>query len=532
MLAVCYVEVISFLGTTSILFTREIPMVALNEDRKTGMDALFQYTGAGVQFITGAVFYIITARIFSTTDVGAIALFVALVGLFNLVFSFGLNIAAQHFVSYYIGKNDPGSANKAVKQIVKLGLVLSLIGSISLFVGSKEISYVFFHVPYYSYFIKLLSLDLAGYTLFNILNGVLLGLQNFRSSAIVNISVWSLYYFGAIALSLLFTDLFYVIIGWIAGMSTGLLVEILLVVKAIRNPLETKEKIPSQTILRYSVPVLFSSVILYGANFADRFIVAGLLNLSQLAIYNFAMLIASSMLIVAAPFSNILLPKFSEWYASGRIDTIKSNFKISTLLLYSIFVPSALGIVALSPLILRTIAGKSYVSGSYPLDMVVLAISIFIEEYIITQSIAAIKKPKILVVSSTVSLLSNVAFSFLLIPYYGIMGAAFGFSSVFGTTFAVLYYYGRKFDLISHDKVALLKVWVSSLAMFSIVYFLAQEAGLPNVFLIFYIGIGAIVYIFCIKMLNVFTEENKHLLYSLFPERNKIISRILSILIS
>ena len=40
-----------------------------------GLDAIFQYTGTGVQFFSGMIFYLIIVRMFSTSTVGAIATF-------------------------------------------------------------------------------------------------------------------------------------------------------------------------------------------------------------------------------------------------------------------------------------------------------------------------------------------------------------------------------------------------------------------------------------------------------------------------
>lgn len=66
-----------------------------HQSRSIGIDALFQYTGSGVQFFSGMIFYLIIVRMFSTSSVGAIALFLAIIGLFQVVFSFGLGTAAQ-----------------------------------------------------------------------------------------------------------------------------------------------------------------------------------------------------------------------------------------------------------------------------------------------------------------------------------------------------------------------------------------------------------------------------------------------------
>ena len=110
------------------------------QSRSIGLDALFQYTGSGVQFFSGMVFYLIIVRLFSTTAVGAIALFLAIIGLFQVVFSFGLGTASQHFTSYSIGKGDYASAAKIFYKIISYGFAISIVGFLALLMLSPLLS--------------------------------------------------------------------------------------------------------------------------------------------------------------------------------------------------------------------------------------------------------------------------------------------------------------------------------------------------------------------------------------------------------
>ena len=169
--------------------------------RSTGLDALFQYTGTGVQLFSGMIFYVIVSRLFSTSGVGVVALFVAIIGLFNVVFSFGLGTAAQHFTSYNLGKGDYPSVRKTIYKIIGYGFALSILGFLALFAMSPLISSIFLHSDNYVGLVRALSIVLLGNILFGILNGAMLGIQNFRLSAILNVVIWALYYFGSLAMA-------------------------------------------------------------------------------------------------------------------------------------------------------------------------------------------------------------------------------------------------------------------------------------------------------------------------------------------
>ena len=284
-----------------------------------GLDAIFQYTGTGVQFFSGMIFYLIIVRMFSTTAVGAIALFLAIIGLFQIVFSFGLGTASQHFTSYSIGKADYAYAAKVFYKIITYGFVVSAVGFLALLILSPVISIIFLHSSSYTGLVKLLSIVLFGNILFSILNGTILGLQNFRLSALINIVIWIFYYFGSIFLAHFVHNLDSLIAGWSIGIFLGVIIELVLILKILSKFKGHSEPISSQLLMRYSLPVVLSGLIGYGAAYADRFVVAGLLNLSSLGVYNYALLISSSIGFLAVPFNNILMPKFSELFGRGKV---------------------------------------------------------------------------------------------------------------------------------------------------------------------------------------------------------------------
>ena len=324
-------------------------MSGASEGHYLGVDAVFQYSGVGAQIVSGSIFYLIAVRMFSPTAVGAIVMFVAIVGLFNTIFSFGLGSAAQHFTSYSIGTGDYASVKKTVYSIITYGFALSISGFLALYILSPDISLIFLHTSSYTTLIRLLGFVMLGNVLFGVMNGALLGSQSFRLSAVISIIIWAIYYIGAIGLAIIFRSLSTVILGWAVGIFAGVVIELIAIVQIMRKYESGKYKKNANMVFAYSLPILLSSLISYGAGYADRFVVTGLTSLQNLGIYNFALLIASSIGFISVPFNNILMPKFSELFGRNRRDEIAENVKASSLLLTSLYVPAALGIAALAP---------------------------------------------------------------------------------------------------------------------------------------------------------------------------------------
>ena len=414
--------------------------------RSVGIDAIYQFSGSGVQLFSGAIFYVIIARMFSTSGVGVIALFLAIIGLFNVIFSFGLGTAAQHFISYNIGTGNLTGVRKTIFKIIMWGLTLSIAGLLSLLFLGPAISLIFLHTYEYTYLIRLLSVVLFGNILLGILNGALLGLQNFKTSALLNIIVWVVYYFGSIAFAYTFHNLDTIVFGWIIGIFIGIAIELAVVILGVKRFGGSGMAASNSLIFKYSFPILLSAIISYGATYVDRFIVAGLLSLSALGIYNYTLLISSSVAFITVPFNSILMPKFSELFGNCRVIEISERVRASSLLLTSVYVPVALGVAALSSPTLLLIGGHSYFSGAHPLMIIMFFSALFISSNVLIQAIASVRKTNVFLYVSAATLISNTILSIILIPKLGLIGASISYSSVYAASFLFLYYFFKKVE--------------------------------------------------------------------------------------
>ncbi|MGP6294028.1 oligosaccharide flippase family protein [Caldiplasma sukawensis] len=501
-----------------------------------GISAIFQYLGNGVQILSGSLFYIVAARIFTPSDLGVLALFLAIVGIFGILFSLGLNTGVTHFVSYYL-ESQRYSPFKALKRILFLGLLTGFIGLIILLLLSPYISITFFHSANFSLYIKYLSIVIFETIIFNILVGAINGFQKFKISAIVSIFIWTLYYFGAIILALFLHSLIAIIYGWIIGLSLGIILGIIIIFILIRlsNKNIKGDTLDHKTIILYSLPVLFSSIIGYGASYTDRFVVAYFLNSASLGIYNFTLLFYSGILFIVGPFNNIILPKFSNLFGNNLNDAIRENTRISSLLLSFFYTPASFGVAALSPLLLYYIAGPSYVQAKIPLMIVMIITSFFISQNILIQAISSIRKTKLFIYSSSLSLIVNILLSFLLIPSYGITGASIGFSSVSIVSFIVIYNFAKDYNIVKFDILGMIKVWISAFLMFIVLFILTDKLisfyGYSPFFIIFLIILGAFIFILIANLLKIFNEDEKNFIYSIFPENYNFLKKLIKLII-
>ena len=230
----------------------------------------------------------------------------------------------------------------------------------------------------------------------------------------------------------------------------------------IMSGLQSKTvKEPYRNLVYYSIPLFFSSIMGTSATYIDRIVVSYFINLSYLGIYNFALIIASAATFLVVPVSNLLVPKLSSFFSLDNKEGFRKSIRILLNIVSLIYIPAALGIAALSRIILYEFAGADYTIAYIPLIIIMFITSIFIGTTVLASGISSIRKTRIFLYSSGFALASNIVLSVILIPRFNIIGAAIAYSSMNAVNFSIVYYYARKFSVNNYDISRVIKIWIS-----------------------------------------------------------------------
>jgi len=493
---------------------------------------VYQYANSIIAVLAGFFFYIYIIHFFTPEIVGVVALLLAIASLFNIVFSLGLGSGVQHFISYHLGRNEPEHIHKIIRRFSMIALVISIISLIFIWFSAPFFEYLFFHTNKYTLLIRFLGFDLFAMILNTILGGMLLGLQNFKSQAIRNIIGVIISYSSPIIFFMFTKNPLVIVIGWTLGNATSAILVASMLYKSLKKLGKVSQgKYNVKAVFYYSMPIFISSLIGYGATYVDRFTVSYFLNLNELGIYNFGLLIVSAIAFITNPFGSILLPKFSEFYGRNDKESIRIYSSKASELLLTIYLPIALLIAAISPSILLFLSNKEYLPATWPIIIILLINSIFIVSNIFGPALQSIRKTRIFITSSGLALASNFIFSVLLIPKLQMIGAAIGFSSIYVMSFIVLYYYMRKYELIRFEKLKIIKIYISAFLMFIIMFIIQDRLGYSILKLVIYIILGFIIYLFLLKLLRIYNNDDIEFFMLLLPKSLQGLRKYLKLLL-
>ena len=490
-----------------------------------------QYAAVISMFIFSTLFYFIIAHLLSTTIVGSISLIYAMISIFSVFFVIGFSAGIEHFVSYHLSRNNFGNVKSLIKKTGTFAIISAVIAYAVIFAVAPYIARILFHSFYFVEFIRISGIAISGAILMNIFSSMLLGLKQYRIYSMGYLFVNISSYIIPIALLFIFRTAICVIIGISIAdfINAGVYVSLLLKSYKLLGKSKKMEKIePFATLIIYSLPLFFSSIMTTSGTYMDRIIVSYFINLSYLGIYNYALVIASVAAVLTMPISNLLIPKLSGYFSlddrTGFRNTVKMLLNVSSL----IYIPGAMGIAAVSKITLYIFAGPSYVIAYIPLIIIMFVTSLFIGTVILASAVKSVQKTRIFIFSSGAALLSNIILSIVLIPRFNIIGAGIAYSSMTTVNFAIVYSYARKLGISNYDIIAVIKIWISSIILFIIIF--AAQFFLPyNIFSeIFLILAGIAIYLLEIKFMKLIGVPEKEFIISVVPSKFTLLRRLIN----
>ena len=322
----------------------------------------------------------------------------------------------------------------------------------------------------------------------------------------------------------IFQSLAIAIVSWVVY--SGLVIAAAL--PMVWAPLRRADARPYYSVVaKYASLLGLAGVVSVVASNADIVVVGGYLSLGSLAVYNAAIQISSVLSaffiapMVTALFAEASLSSQSE--AEMRLGTgLAIRFVLATL------IPSSLLAAAMASQLFGLFTGSgAYNQGIPYLQIITLFYAFSAIQVVAISILQGVKRTKAVLLAGTVTALGEVALSVLLVPSYGLAGAAYSRVTMFVvgsglTLYLIRRYLPRPFDFRFLGKALILGA-VPSIP----VYLLSAFVSDRTLTLVPYALLGALLFIGCARTLKVITLEDKEYLSHVIPSQLQWILRLL-----
>ena len=370
--------------------------------RKILNTGLFRFIGLALAFMTG----IIISRIFGADGKGEITLLLLIPTLISTYF--GLSI--QEGFLYFFGLNR--ISNKDFKDL----LFRTSICLIPAFLFLYLVFYFFIENYNYYLFPQIILMIVLLYT--TIFKFSLRGLFEFKTYNLILFLEPLITLIGIIIIVVLKIASFYIIWAYILGYVLLLPYQYFIITK---NEKVTKIDLTLKQILNYSYKVHFFKILNFTENKFDIIIIGYFLSTTEVGIYSIAVAITVIFQsLVQTSISTVLLPALIKSKNDFRQKLTTDYFKLSLSLALVFLV----GILIFGKIFIENIYGLEFNAAITPLIILSIGALIKSPSACMNSYFKSNGRPEELYKTSIYSVIVNILLCFVLIPIFGIVGAA------------------------------------------------------------------------------------------------------------
>ena len=312
-------------------------------------------------------------------------------------------------------------------KLVSLDSVYNLTGIKVTPTGYKTILALFF------YGLTMLNIDV-----FRAINKI------FFSEIYRNIIRYFLFFIGVLILYFTHNSQYLVEVFLLNFVVLSIISTVVLMVTFSDKKHERDTIITYKNILFKSGPMAVSAASFLLMQSMDVLMLTKLTNYETVAYYGAALKLTMIIAIVLASVNSVIAPQISEHYFSKKINLLKQNIKKGTRLIFVVTFPLIIGL-ALLPTFVLSFFGNDYISAKNALLVLLIGqvINTFCGSVGIYLNMTG--KQKVFQLILVTALLLNVILNYILIPIYGMVGAAIATSSsmILWNIVAVIYVYKK-----------------------------------------------------------------------------------------
>jgi O-antigen/teichoic acid export membrane protein len=378
------------------------------------------------------LYRIVIARKFGPEIYGLFTLSVVIVSWFRLFSGFGIKDGVIRYISLFRAKNEKEKIQYILKRSLIILVFTSIIASILLFFLSDFIAIRFFSNSKLTPFLKIFSATLPFTVLGSIFLSIVRGFEkigwfvfisevlgNFIQLIILVLLIFLGISSNSVSVSYLVgTFSIFIVAYFVSKMSVP---NILISNKKINN---SKNKKTFKEMFAYSWPFLFYGVINFIFYWTDSFMIGIFKNAESVGYYNAAVPIAMTLYLPFSLFAQLFFPLVTKEFSKGKMETVKQLSQQVGKWIFMIVMPIFVIFMIFPGVFINILFGKEYLVAENSLRFLSIG-ALFVTISSISQELLSMKgKSKLILFNMIGATIINIILNLILIPKYGITGAA------------------------------------------------------------------------------------------------------------
>ncbi len=448
------------------------------------------------------IYKVIIARYFGPDVYGLYSLGAMVAGLVVSVSSLGLSEGMLRFVALYRGKNQVSKIEYLFKSSMRILIFSSFFGGILVYLLATPISITIFHNTSLIFYLKIFSISIP----LAVLSYAILSVV--RSYEEIN---WYLFIstVSRNLVELIFLIIFIfiglkdqaVVFSYVLGFGGMFLLSLWILKSKIQRTFKdekiskNEKKEVSSELLKYSLPLIFSTFIFILMGWTDSFAIGYFKSSIEVGLYNAALPIA--MLLTLAPelFIKLFFPLINKEYSKNNMELISELSKQVSKWIFLLNLPLFLVLMILPQASLNFIFGSDYLPAANALRILALA-------YFVSSGLGAITlrlismtgRSKTILYDTLIVAVINVLLNLILVPMRkiifldnssGLVGAALATLLSLIIMSLILLFQSKRYTKIMPLRRSMLKLIIASILPLTILLYIKNNFQITKIAFVF-----------------------------------------------
>lgn len=389
--------------------------------------SLISFIATSLALVLGLVLNLIITRYYGAKELGIYSIISSIFAI-TLIFSIlGINTSILRLLPEQIVKYSYGSAYKLFWKVFKIVLITSSIVAIVVYTFAQSIADNIFHKTYLYPLLSLTAFIIIFQALGNLSIASIRALKNIKLYAFFQIFSPLLQILALIFLSILlyqeFNSIYALMLSYIiSGVFSLYAVRKLFV--GNRTISDDIYNLKSKYILFISLPMMMGTVMSLIVTQTDILMLGSMRAAEEVGIYAISAKLAMLSTSILTSVNIVIAPKISELYYSNQLDELQKLVQKTTKLISLISLPVVIILIVFGKFIL-SFFGDEFIIGYTALFFLLIGQSLSIisgpTEFFLNMTG---HQKNLNYISITCAIL-NIILNYLLIPIYGLEGAAF-----------------------------------------------------------------------------------------------------------
>lgn len=382
-----------------------------------------------ITFLFSKVFFylyrVVIARYLGVEAYGLFSIIGMLFPFFATIANLGLERGIIRFISHYEAKNKINRIKGIILDSIVIVIPASIILSIIIYFSSEKIAMVIFHNANLIRLIKILSFSIPFASISAVIASYMQGKEKAVDVSVINNIINSLFKLVIVSLFIYFGfGLDSISYSYTFGAIATLVVYILSskIYNLIFN--NTAAHIDKKELIIFSLPLLGSVILSQIQGMVDTTFIGYFTTIYNVGLYNAALPIATLILIIPIIIYPLFIQQLTKLHSQNNKKAMNAVFKQIIRWTLVINLPLAMLIILFPGFFLNILFGEEFLKAETTLVILIIGYLIFALYMIFMFSLEVIKKTKFALFIWGIHLVSNIILDLILVPIYGINGAA------------------------------------------------------------------------------------------------------------